>query len=99
LFQTEGYGSKTVQINPTEFIFINQSHTAKLNLLRPSRMKMLADCPVMNDAGYTNIIYVPDKHNAKGGFIYRIAKERSKLFMMRYDIREDEWEILKDIPM
>ena len=42
-------------------------------------MKMLADCPVMNDAGYTNIIYIPDKLNKRGGYVYRIAKKRSKL--------------------
>jgi len=60
---------------------------------------MLADCPVMNDAGYTNIIYVPDKHNKRGGFVYRLAKKKSKLHMMRYDLLEDEWQMLKDIPM
>ena len=54
-------------------------------------MKMLADCPVMNDAGYTNIIYIPDKQNKKGGYVYRIAKKRSKLHIMRYDVFEDEW--------
>ena len=60
-------------------------------MLRATRMKLLADCPIMNDAGYTNIIYVPDKHKKKGGYVYRIAKKRSKLHIMRYDVFEDEW--------
>lgn len=62
-------------------------------------MDVLNDCPLLNDAGYTNIVHVPDRSAdpKKRGFVYRVAKFKTKLILMRYIIDEDEWEKLGEM--
>ena len=60
-------------------------------------MELLQDCPLINDAGYTNIVFIPDTDAAnkkKQGHVYRIAKFKTKMYLLRYSIDENEWEKL-----
>ena len=57
-------------------------------------MELLEDCPLLNDAGYTNIVFVPHQNPKKQGYVYRVAKLKTKLFLLRLNIDENEWEKL-----
>ena len=63
-------------------------------------MELLNDCPLLADAGYTNIIFTDDPSGRKPkGFVYRISKLKTKLVLVRYDVEEDEWEQLAETKM
>ena len=61
-------------------------------------MELLKDCPLVSDAAYTNIVFVKDPIDKKG-YIYRVAKVKASLVLMRYDLEDDEWEKLGEAKM
>ena len=72
---------------------------AKLDLNKSQKMEMLPDCPLHSDAAYTNILYSICPLTKKG-YIYRIAKHKTKLILLRYSLSDEEegWSKLSETP-
>ena len=56
-----------------------------LDLSKTLKMQVLKECPFVSDAAYTNIVFVKDPIS-KISYIYRVARLKESLVLMRYDI-------------